>query len=109
MKHGVRVFGALALVATLGGCIARTAMDVVTAPVKVVSRSVDLVTTSQSESDEKRGRDLRRREEQLGKLERQQRREVQRCEQGDAEACQKAEAMARDIELLLPSVPATMR
>lgn len=52
----------------LPGCIARTALDVATAPVKVAGKAVDLATTSQSEADEKRGRELRKREERLGKL-----------------------------------------
>ena len=54
----------------LSGCItsiAKTAVDVVTLPVKVVSKGVDLATTSQSEADEKRGRDLRKAEEDAGK------------------------------------------
>ena len=54
----------------LGGCIAKTAMDVVTAPVRVASTAVDLATTSQSEADETRGREIRRREERLGRLSR---------------------------------------
>ena len=55
----------------LGGCVvgavASTAVDVVTLPVKVVSAGVDAVTTSQSEADEKRGRELRKAEEKAGK------------------------------------------
>ena len=51
----------------LGGCIigtvAETAVDVATLPVKVVSAGVDAATTSQSEADEKRGRDLRKADE----------------------------------------------
>ena len=47
--------------------IAKTAVDVVTLPVKVVSKGVDLATTSQSESDENRGRALRKAEEDVGK------------------------------------------
>ena len=51
----------------LGGCVvgtvASTAVDVVTLPVKVVSAGVDAATTSQSEADEKRGRELRKAEE----------------------------------------------
>ncbi len=39
--------------------LAKTAVDVVSLPVKVVSKGVDLATTSQSEADEKRGRQLR--------------------------------------------------
>ena len=52
---------ALALPA-LGGCVAKAVVGAVTAPVKVAGKAVDLATTSQSESDEKRGRELRERE-----------------------------------------------
>ena len=41
------------------GAIAGTAVDVVTLPVKVVAAGVDAATTSQSEADEERGRQLR--------------------------------------------------
>ena len=43
---------------SLGGCytIAKTAVDVVTLPVKAVAKGADLATTSQSEADENRGR-----------------------------------------------------
>lgn len=51
----------------LGGCIARTAVDIVTLPVKVASAGVDAVTTSQSEADEKRGREIRKQEEREGR------------------------------------------
>ena len=54
----------------LTGCIstiAKTAVDVVTLPVKVVSKTVDLATTSQSEADEKRGREVRKAEEAAGR------------------------------------------
>jgi hypothetical protein len=53
----------------VAGCttIASTAVDVVTLPVKVVSKGVDVATTSQSEADEKRGRELRRAEEKAGR------------------------------------------
>ena len=56
----------------LTGCItvAKTAIDVVTLPVKVVAKGVDLATTSQSEADEKRGRELRKAEEAAGKRQR---------------------------------------
>ncbi len=60
----------LALPVALAGCvtsIAKTAVDVVTLPVKVVSKGVDVATTSQSEADQKRGRELRKAEEQAGK------------------------------------------
>ena len=52
----------------LSGCtVARTAVDVATIPVKVVSSGVDAATTSQSEADEKRGRELRKAEERAGR------------------------------------------
>ena len=57
----------LALSGCVVGTIASTAVDVVTLPVKAVSKSVDLATTSQSEADQKRGRDLRKAEEEAGK------------------------------------------
>jgi isocitrate lyase len=55
----------------LSGCIvatvAKTAVDVVTLPVKAVSAGVDAATTSQKEADEKRGRELRKQDEERGK------------------------------------------
>ena len=61
----------LALPLALSGCvvgtIASTAVDVVTLPVKAASAGVDAVTTSQSEADEKRGRELRKAEEKAGR------------------------------------------
>ena len=51
----------------LSGCLAKTAVDIVTLPVKVASHGVDAVTVSQSEADEKRGRAIREHEECLGK------------------------------------------
>lgn len=68
------------LVPMLAGCtVARTAVDVVTLPVKVVSAGVDAATTSQSEADEKRGRALREEEERLG---RERRKLEERCRKG---------------------------
>jgi hypothetical protein len=63
------------------GTVAKTAVDVVTLPVKAVSAGVDAATTSQSEADEKRGRELRKAEEEAGKRHRQW-----------AEACRRAQA-----------------
>ena len=57
---------ALLLLLSLNGCVVGTvagaAVDVVTLPVKVASAGIDAVTTSQSEADEKRGRELRKAE-----------------------------------------------
>jgi len=65
----------------LAGCttIASTAVDVVTLPVKAVSAGVDAATTSQSEADEKRGREIRKAEEKAG---REARERDERCRQG---------------------------
>lgn len=54
----------------LSGCIAKTALDVVTLPVKAASKTVDVMTTSQSEADEKRGRAVREQEECIGEEQR---------------------------------------
>jgi hypothetical protein len=74
----------LALTPLLGGCVgtvAKAAFDVVTLPVKAVSAGVDAVTTSQSERDEKLGRQLRKQDEERGRLARQM---VERCRKGRA-------------------------
>ncbi len=44
------------------GTIAETAVDIAVLPVKVAAAGIDAVTTSQSEADEKRGRELRKAE-----------------------------------------------
>lgn len=92
----------------LSGCIAKTIVDVATAPVKVASKAVDLATTSQSEADEKRGRDLRKREARLGKLERRYREELADCEDGDNGACRDARDTYKEIEALRPTIPAPL-
>jgi hypothetical protein len=66
MKQGKFIVAALVPLA-LGGCIARTAVDIVTLPVKAVGAGFDAVTTSQSEADEKRGRAIRKEEEREGR------------------------------------------
>lgn len=93
----------------LGGCLAKAALDVATAPVRIASKGVDLATTSQSEADEARGRDLRRREERLGKLEREYDRQLRDCESGDDRACAQARATYDEIQRVLPTVPADTR
>ena len=89
----------------LSGCIAKTLVDVATAPVRVVSKGVDLATTSQSEADEQRGRDLRRREERLGKLDRDYRKFADDCAKGNDQACARRDAAYGEIQQLLPTVP----
>ena len=63
------------------GTVAETAVDVVTLPVKAVSAGVDVATTSQSEADEKRGRQIREEEERRG---REARLMLERCRKGRA-------------------------
>ena len=43
-----------------GGCVAKTAVNVVTFPVKATSKVVDWTTTSQSEADRNAGRKERK-------------------------------------------------
>lgn len=73
----------------LSGCLARTAVDIVTLPVKVVSAGVDAATTSQAEADQRRGRELREAEEREGRL-------ARRCERHpDRDECRRRRT-ARD-------------
>jgi hypothetical protein len=79
----MRIALVLALPLALAGCvvgtIAKTAVDVATLPVKAVSAGVDAATTSQSEADEKRGRELRKQDEERG---RQYQQMLERCRKG---------------------------
>ena len=67
----------------LSGCLARTAVDLVTLPVRVAGAGVDAVTTSQAEADQRRGRQIREEEERLG-------RETRRRERKEREAAEQA-------------------
>ena len=69
-----------------GGCVAKAAYDVVTLPVKVASAGVDAVTTSQSEADQNRGRQVRKEEERLGREARKQEKAARRQAKRDREA-----------------------
>lgn len=103
-------FIVLATVAlALQGCLAKTALDVVTTPVKVVSRGTDLATTSQSEADQKRGREIRRREQELARLDKDLRKQEDDCLGGNDASCRKAVSTRRQIEVLLPAIPVEPR
>lgn len=97
----------LAVAATplLSGCLAKTVLDVATAPVKVASKAADVATTSQSEADEKRGRAMRKNEEQLGQLERRYWQLDSACRNGDDRACSEREQVGSQIEQLRQSYP----
>jgi hypothetical protein len=79
--------------------------SVVTAPVRIASRAVDLATTSQSEADETRGREIRRREEELGRLQRDYEDKAEDCDDGNDRACRQAVALRREIDALIPTIP----
>ncbi|MEA3262593.1 MAG: hypothetical protein U9R07_03810 [Pseudomonadota bacterium] len=97
----------------LPGCgVAGAAFDVASAPVRGTSRAleagstvVDVMTTSDSERDQKRGREIRRREERLGELDREYRKHSSKCERGNDEACRKADQAYAEMRALMPSVP----
>lgn len=78
---------ALLLCLLLTGCIS-TAVDIITAPVRIVGAGidagVDAVTTSQEEADRNRGRALREAEEAEAKAQR-------RAEKARKKAAQQAE------------------
>jgi hypothetical protein len=95
---------ALALPLLLGACVS-TVANVVTAPVRAVSGAVDLATTSQSEADENRGRELRQREERLGRLERRYRQLAEDCGEGDERACLEARDVRREMDEISASLP----
>ncbi len=84
----------------LSGCVTSIVKDVVTAPIKVVSKTADVLTTSQSESDEKRGRSIRKQEEQLGKLSRERDKWTRKCQNGDRDVCSRADAVEQEMDAL---------
>ena len=79
MKRGLIILLPGLLSGCIVGTVAKTAVDVVTLPVKIVSAGVDAATTSQAEADQKRGREIRKQEEERGK---QLRLAEERCRKG---------------------------
>jgi hypothetical protein len=106
MRHAIRLIVIGTAAFALQGCLARTAVSAVTLPVKVASRGVDLATTSQSEADQARGREIRQREERLGRLRRDYERQIDKCGEGDRRACDHARVTYAEMQVLLPSIPA---
>lgn len=95
----------LLLVPFLGGCLAKTALDVATAPVRMAGKAVDVATTSQSEADEKRGREIRRREERVGQLQRSYDKNMRHCDDGDRAACYKARNDYAEMQDVMATIP----
>lgn len=67
----------------LPGCIAKTALDVATMPVKATSQAADWATTSQDESDRNYGRKMR-------KQEAREAREAKKAAEARRKACEDA-------------------
>ena len=82
--------------ACIVGTVAETAVDVAVLPVKAVAKGVDLATTSQSEADEKRGREMRKAEEAYGKR-------LRKWEKQCAAVERKSEACAPRPEFVPPA------
>ena len=109
MKRAGRLIAVGLAALALQGCLAKTAIDtavgVATLPVKVASKGLDLATTSQAEADQKRGREIRRREERLGELQRDYERQMNRCQDGNRGACDDARETYAEMQVLLPGIP----
>jgi hypothetical protein len=67
----------------LPGCIAKTALDVVTMPVKATAQAADWATTSQDESDRNYGRKMRKQEARDA-------REAKKAAEAQRKACEDA-------------------
>lgn len=85
---------------TLSGCLASTAASIVTAPVRVGAKAVDMATTSQSEADQNRGRAMRHRDDKIRKLEKRYNRRLEACNRGETAACSEANQISGEIEQL---------
>ena len=72
----ILIAAAAALPLLTGGCLAKTAVDVVTLPVKATGKAVDWTTTSQSEADRNYGRKMRKQEAREG---RERKKAAERC------------------------------
>ncbi len=100
------LFGLMLIVPALSGCGVGTLVNVVTAPVRVTGKAIDLATTSQSEADENRGRKLRKQEEHYGKLERAYHKEAARCAEGREQSCARQRAIMAEMDEIRPQLPA---
>ncbi|MDP3552057.1 MAG: hypothetical protein Q8R81_16880 [Novosphingobium sp.] len=96
----------------LPGCVAKSAFDLVTMPVRAGAQAVnttagvyDRVTVSQSERDQKLGRQIRQREERYGRLARDYDRARADCRDGEDDACDDARRIYGEMNALRASVP----
>ncbi|MBA4354125.1 MAG: hypothetical protein C0409_05485 [Novosphingobium sp.] len=107
-----RIAGVLLVLTTLPGCVAKSAFDLATLPVRAGARAVnttadayDRVTVSDSERDQKRGREIRRREERYGELSRDYDRALRKCDRGNDDACDTAREIYGEMNAMRGSVP----
>lgn len=100
----------LAVLLALPGCSAVSAVtSVATLPVRAAAKTVDATTTSQSERDQRRGREMRLEEERLGALDREYRRQSARCDEGDSKACARRDAAWQALQAQQPGQPSQPR
>lgn len=86
MMRILPILAAAALPLLAGGCLAKTAYNVATAPIKAGSQVVDWTTTSQDEADRNYGRKMREKEAKEG---RERRKWEKKCrDHPEAEGCQ---------------------
>lgn len=107
-----RIFSVALIVAILPGCVAKSAFDLATLPVRAGANAVnttagvyDRVTVSQSERDQKRGRQIRQREERYGELSQNYDRALRKCDRGDNGACNNARDIYGEMNAMRSSVP----
>ncbi|MBN9990816.1 hypothetical protein JND45_15890, partial [Listeria monocytogenes] len=81
-KSVIAVVALLPLLA--GGCLAKTAVNVATLPVRATSKVVDWTTTSQSEADRNYGRKMRKQEAREG---RELKRQYKECRAQNRDDC----------------------
>lgn len=81
-KTVIAVVALLPLLA--GGCLAKTAVNVATLPVRATSKAVDWTTTSQSEADRNYGRKMRKQEAREG---RELKRQYKECRAQNRDDC----------------------
>ena len=105
MGHAIRLVVVGTAAFALQGCLAKTVVSAATLPVKIASSGVDMATTSQSEADQKRGREIRQREERLGRLQRDYAKQTDHCDDGDRDACEEARETYAEMQALMPSLP----
>ena len=108
----LRIAGIALVLAALPGCAAKSAFDLVTMPVRAGANAVnttagvyDRVTVSQSERDERRGREIRQREERYGELSRDYDRAMRKCDRGSDDACDAARDIYHEMNAMRSSVP----